>query len=49
MLDMGFEPQLRKIVAQVPRERQTMMFSATWPDEVQALARDFLQNPTQVA
>lgn len=48
MLDMGFEPQIRKIVSQIRPDRQTLMWSATWPKEVQALARDFLQNPIQV-
>ncbi len=42
MLDMGFEPQLRKIVSQIRPDRQTMMWSATWPKEVQQLAHDFL-------
>jgi len=40
MLDMGFEPQVRKIVSQVRPDRQTLMWSATWPREVQRLARD---------
>ena len=48
MLDMGFEPQIRKIVSQIRPDRQTLMWSATWPKEVQALARDFLQNYYQV-
>uniref|UniRef100_A0A7R9U4F7 RNA helicase n=1 Tax=Pinguiococcus pyrenoidosus TaxID=172671 RepID=A0A7R9U4F7_9STRA len=48
MLDMGFEPQLRKIVSQIRPDRQTLMWSATWPDEIQTLARDFLQNPYEV-
>jgi ATP-dependent RNA helicase DDX5/DBP2 len=34
MLDMGFEPQIRDILKKVPRKRQTLMFSATWPQEV---------------
>ena len=38
MLDMGFEPQIRKIVSQIRPDRQTLMFSATWPKEVQRLA-----------
>lgn len=38
MLDMGFEPQIRKIVAQIRPDRQTLMFSATWPKDVQKLA-----------
>merc|ERR1712083_349972 len=40
MLDMGFEPQVRKITSQVRPDRQTLMWSATWPKEVQKLARD---------
>lgn len=40
MLDMGFEPQIRKIVSQIRPDRQTLMWSATWPKEVQNLARD---------
>ena len=39
----GFEPQIRKIVSQIRPDRQTLLWSATWPKEVQALARDFLQ------
>jgi ATP-dependent RNA helicase DDX5/DBP2 len=42
MLDMGFEPQIRSIVSQVRPDRQTLLWSATWPKEVQTLARDFL-------
>ncbi|PWN91601.1 RNA helicase [Acaromyces ingoldii] len=48
MLDMGFEPQIRKIVDQIRPDRQTLMFSATWPKEVQRLANDFLNNFIQV-
>ncbi|CAH1420125.1 unnamed protein product [Lactuca virosa] len=48
MLDMGFEPQIRKIVEQTdmppPGQRQTMLFSATFPREIQRLASDFLSN-----
>jgi len=40
MLDMGFEPQVRKICSQCRPDRQTLMWSATWPKEVQRLARD---------
>jgi ATP-dependent RNA helicase DDX5/DBP2 len=43
MLDMGFEPQIRSIVEQIPSTRQTLLFSATWPREIQRLARDFLR------
>ncbi|CCE82299.1 Piso0_002019 [Millerozyma farinosa CBS 7064] len=48
MLDMGFEPQIRKIVDQIRPDRQTLMWSATWPKEVQNLARDYLNDPIQV-
>ena len=48
MLDMGFEPQIRKVVGQIRKDRQTLMFSATWPDSVQKLAHDFMTDPTQV-
>lgn len=48
MLDMGFEPQIRSIVKHLPKERQTLLFSATWPKEIQALANDFLKNPIQI-
>eukprot|EP00599_Poterioochromonas_sp_BG-1_P008500 CAMPEP_0173143852 /NCGR_PEP_ID=MMETSP1105-20130129/6902_1 /TAXON_ID=2985 /ORGANISM="Ochromonas sp., Strain BG-1" /LENGTH=590 /DNA_ID=CAMNT_0014057457 /DNA_START=29 /DNA_END=1801 /DNA_ORIENTATION=+ len=48
MLDMGFEPQIRTIIAKLPSERQTMMFTATWPREVQTLAREFLKNPVEL-
>ncbi|XP_046659841.1 ATP-dependent RNA helicase dbp2-like isoform X2 [Homalodisca vitripennis] len=42
MLDMGFEPQIRKIIEQIRPDRQVLMWSATWPKEVRALAEDFL-------
>ncbi|CAD5218885.1 unnamed protein product [Bursaphelenchus okinawaensis] len=45
MLDMGFEPQIRKIVGQIRPDRQTLMFSATWPKEVRDLAKDFQNDP----
>ena len=48
MLDMGFEPQIRSIVAKVPESRQTLLFSATWPKEIQRLAHDFLKDPIQI-
>lgn len=48
MLDMGFEPQIRKIVDQIRPDRQTLMWSATWPKEVQALAKDYQHDPIQV-
>lgn len=48
MLDMGFEPQIRKIVKEVPTRRQTLMYTATWPKEVRKIAADLLVNPVQV-
>jgi len=48
MLDMGFEPQIRKILKEVPRKRHTLFFSATWPKEVRKLAEDFLHKPYKV-
>ncbi|CAI4051666.1 hypothetical protein SUVZ_14G2090 [Saccharomyces uvarum] len=48
MLDMGFEPQIRKIVDQIRPDRQTLMWSATWPKEVKQLAADYLNDPIQV-
>ncbi|CAL5361242.1 unnamed protein product [Camellia sinensis] len=45
MLDMGFDPQIRKIVSQIRPDRQTLYWSATWPKEVEQLARKFLYNP----
>lgn len=48
MLDMGFEPQIRKIVNMVPTRRQTLMYTATWPKEVRKIAADLLVNPIQV-
>ncbi|XP_010420106.1 PREDICTED: DEAD-box ATP-dependent RNA helicase 46-like isoform X2 [Camelina sativa] len=48
MLDMGFEPQIRKIVKEVPTKRQTLMYTATWPKEVRKIASDLLVNPAQV-
>uniref|UniRef100_A0A674MYR4 RNA helicase n=1 Tax=Takifugu rubripes TaxID=31033 RepID=A0A674MYR4_TAKRU len=48
MLDMGFEPQIRKIVEQIRPDRQTLMWSATWPKEVRQLAEDFLKEYIQI-
>jgi ATP-dependent RNA helicase RhlE len=44
MLDMGFAPAIKRILEGVPRQRQTMLFSATMPDEIQNLANDYLNN-----
>lgn len=48
MLDMGFEPQIRKILKQIRPDRQTLLWSATWPKEIQSLANEFLHDPYQV-
>ncbi|MET0342104.1 MAG: DEAD/DEAH box helicase [Polyangiales bacterium] len=49
MLDMGFIHDVRKIAAQVPNERQTLLFSATMPDDIRQLAAKLLKNPIEVA
>ena len=48
MLDMGFAPQINRVVDQIPRYRQTLLFSATMPPEVEALARKYLRRPLVV-
>lgn len=45
MLDMGFMPDLKRILALLPKQRQTLMFSATFSNEIKKLADDFLTNP----
>lgn len=45
MLDMGFEESLDAILAQVPSDRQTLLFSATYPDQIQAMAERVMQEP----
>lgn len=48
MLDMGFIPDIRKIVATLPKKRQSLFFSATLPDEVTQLARTLVNQPVHV-
>jgi ATP-dependent RNA helicase RhlE len=48
MLDMGFAPQINRIVDEIPKYRQTLLFSATMPPEVEALARKYLRKPVVV-
>jgi ATP-dependent RNA helicase RhlE len=48
LLDMGFLPQLRCIMHKTPRQRQTMMFSATMVSAVQRVAREFLKDPVRI-
>ena len=45
MLDMGFLPDVRRVLSRLPRDRQTMLFSATMPPEVVRLAQEFLRDP----
>lgn len=49
MLDMGFIPDIEKIISRLPRTRQTLLFSATMPPEIQKLTERFLSNPKQVS
>jgi ATP-dependent RNA helicase RhlE len=49
MLDLGFLPDVKRIVAMVPAKRQTLLFSATMPDNIRALASRVLHNPVEVA
>ena len=48
MLDMGFKDDIMQIVKYLPKERQTIMFSATMPKEIQELAKTILNNPVEV-
>ena len=48
MLDMGFLPQLRRIIRMAPMKRQTLMFSATMGSGVAQVAREFLKDPEHV-
>lgn len=49
MLDMGFLPNIRRIVAELPRDRQTLFFSATITPEIAALTAQFLQDPVTIS
>src|SRR6185436_9724484 len=48
MLDMGFEPQIRRILAKVPKVRQTMLFSATMPDAIVNIAKSYMNLPLRI-
>jgi superfamily II DNA/RNA helicase len=48
MLDMGFMPDLKRILTLLPKKRQTLLFSATFSDEIKKLAQEFLVNPITV-
>jgi len=49
MLDMGFLPDIQKIFAAIPEQRQTMLFSATLPDEIVKITKRFLKDPVQIS
>ncbi|MDD3020388.1 MAG: DEAD/DEAH box helicase [Alphaproteobacteria bacterium] len=49
MLDMGFIPDIEKIISLIPMTRQTLLFSATMPDEIKRLSEKFLSNPKMVS
>jgi len=48
MLDLGFEPEIRALAGAIRADRQTVMFSATWPSAIQSLAAEFLAAPVMV-
>jgi ATP-dependent RNA helicase RhlE len=48
MLDMGFLPDIRRIIALLPAVRQNLLFSATFPDEIRTLVKTLLRNPAEV-
>ncbi|KFN50539.1 DEAD/DEAH box helicase [Arenimonas composti] len=48
MLDMGFLPSIRRILDRLPKQRQTLLFSATFEDDIRKLALDFLREPKEV-
>ncbi len=48
MFDMGFLPSIKRIIASLPRERQTLLFSATMPAEIRSLAMDLLKDPVTI-
>jgi ATP-dependent RNA helicase RhlE len=48
MLDMGFLPDIKRIIALLPAQRQNLLFSATFPDEIRTLAKTLLRNPAEL-
>jgi ATP-dependent RNA helicase RhlE len=48
MLDMGFLPDIKRIIALLPSQRQNLLFSATFPDEIRNLVKSLLHNPAEV-
>jgi len=49
MLDMGFMPDVKHIISRLPQPRQSLFFSATLPDKMRSVARDFLKNPVSIS
>ncbi|GHF17910.1 DEAD/DEAH box helicase [Kordiimonas sediminis] len=49
MMDMGFLPSVRRIMKALPSKRQTVLMSATMPDQIRSLAKDFMQKPTEIS
>ena len=49
MLNMGFKDELDKILEVTPEEKQTLLFSATFPKEVESIARNYMHNPTEIS
>ena len=48
MLDMGFAPQIKKVLEQVPKDRQTMLFSATMPQDIVKIANSYMKTPLRI-
>jgi ATP-dependent RNA helicase RhlE len=48
MLDMGFLPAIKRVLGTLPRQRQTLLFSATFADEIKALAQQFMRDPAEI-
>ncbi len=48
MLDMGFEEAIREIAGRTPPQRQSLLFSATWPEAIRGIARSLLRDPAEV-
>ena len=49
MLDMGFEEPIREIIGKTPKDRQTLLFSATFPDEIRAIGRATMRDPLEIS
>ena len=49
MLDMGFAPDVKRVIAKLPARRQSLLFSATMPEEIRSIAHRLLREPVSVA